>query len=129
MPGFLNDGAFIEIDSSNKYELSWQIPEDNGFHIDMFLLQYFPVIWNIAKYKFLSVSPKVRVEQSYSDSWVQTGDIVKIEIQNRGSVRHTLDISYWDTYVKIVLQAHNEYGFSDESVLIVRAGRGKHFTE
>jgi hypothetical protein len=31
--------------------------------------------------------------------------------------------------VKIVLQAHNEYGFSDESVLIIRAGRGKPFTE
>ena len=44
MPGFLNDGGFIELDSSNQYELSWQIPEDNGLPIDMFLLQYFPVI-------------------------------------------------------------------------------------
>ena len=127
MQGFLNDGGFIELDSSNKYELSWQIPEDNGLPIDMFLLQYFPVTWNFAKNHLLSVSPKVRVEQSHSESWVQTGDIVKIEIQNRGSVRKTLDMPYQDTYVKIVLQAHNEYGFSDESVLIVRAGRGKLF--
>ena len=61
----------------------------------------------------------MRVEQSYSDRWVQTGIIVKIEIENKGSVRHTLDMPYRDTYVKIVLQAHNEYGFSDESVLII----------
>ena len=67
----------------------------------------------------------MRVEQSYSDSWVQTGDIVKIEIKNRGSVRHMLDIPYQDTYIKIILQAHNEMGFSDESVLIVRAGKGE----
>ena len=44
-------------------------------------------------------------------------------------MRHTLDMPYRDTYVKIVLQAHNEYGFSDESVLIVRAGRGEPFNE
>ena len=68
----------------------------------------------------------MRVEQTGSDSWVRTGDVIKIELQNRGTVRHTLDIPYQDTYVKIGLQAHNELGFSDESILIVRAaGKGK----
>ena len=43
MPGFISDGGIVEVDSSNKYELSWQIPEDNGLPIDMFLLQYYPV--------------------------------------------------------------------------------------
>lgn len=113
MPGFLNDGGFIELDSTNEYELSWQIPEDNGLPIDMFLLKYFPV----------------RVEESYSDTWEKSGDTVEIEIQNRGSVRHVLDIPYRNTYVKIVLQAHNELGLSDESVLIVRAGREKEETD
>ena len=70
----------------------------------------------------------MRVEESYSDTWEKSGDTVEIEIQNRGSVRHVLDIPYRNTYVKIVLQAHNELGLSDESVLIVRAGRGKSFT-
>ena len=49
MPGFLNDGGFIELDSTNEYELSWQIPEDNGLAIDMFLLRYYPVIRNISR--------------------------------------------------------------------------------
>ena len=67
----------------------------------------------------------MRPEWTDSDNWVRTGDIIKIEIQNRGSVRHTLDFPYQDTYVKIFLQAHNELGFSAESVLIVRVGNGK----
>jgi len=109
MPGYISDSGIGQVDSSNKYELSWQIPEDNGIPIDMFLLQYYPV----------------RVEQTGSDSWVRTGDVIKIELQNRGTVRHTLDIPYQDTYVKIGLQAHNELGFSDESILMVRAaGKG-----
>ena len=33
----------IEVNSSNKYELSWQIPEDNGLPNDLFFLQYYPV--------------------------------------------------------------------------------------
>lgn len=59
------------------------------------------------------------------DSWVKTGDVVKIEIQNRGSVRHVLDIPYRNTYVKITLQAHNELGLSDEAVMIIKAMSGK----
>ena len=36
-------GEVVELNSSNSYELSWQIPEDNGLPIDYFLLQYYPV--------------------------------------------------------------------------------------
>ena len=43
MSNFGNDGGLVQLDSSNKYELSWQIPEDNGLPIDMFRLQFFPV--------------------------------------------------------------------------------------
>ena len=49
---------------------------------------------------------------------------MKIEIENRGSVRHTLDLPYTDTYIKVVLQAHNERGYSDEAALILRAYSG-----
>ena len=31
------------MNTSNSYELSWKIPEDNGVVIDFFLLQYYPV--------------------------------------------------------------------------------------
>ena len=64
-------------------------------------------------------------EEGSLDSWVKTGDVVKIEIQNRGSVRHVLDIPYRNTYVKITLQAHNELGLSDEAVMIIKAMSGK----
>ena len=43
LSNFVNDGGLVQLDSSNKYELSWQIPEDNGLPIDMFRLQFFPV--------------------------------------------------------------------------------------
>ena len=36
-------GEVVELNTSNSYELSWQIPEDNGLPIDYFLLQYYPV--------------------------------------------------------------------------------------
>ena len=40
--GVENNGV-IEVNTSNSYELSWKIPEDNGVPIDYFLLQYYPV--------------------------------------------------------------------------------------
>ena len=40
--GIENNGI-IEVNTSNSYELSWKIPEDNGVPIDYFLLQYYPV--------------------------------------------------------------------------------------
>ena len=36
-------GNIVTLNSSDSYELSWQIPEDNGLPIDYFLLQYYPV--------------------------------------------------------------------------------------
>lgn len=38
--------GIIEVNTSNSYELSWKIPEDNGVPIDYFLLQYYPVTLN-----------------------------------------------------------------------------------
>ena len=35
--------GIIEVNTSNSYELSWKIPEDNGVPIDYFLLAYYPV--------------------------------------------------------------------------------------
>ena len=33
----------VEVNTSNSYELSWKIPEDNGVPIDYFLLTYYRV--------------------------------------------------------------------------------------
>jgi hypothetical protein len=44
------DGDVIELPSSNNYEVSWQIPEDNGQPIDFFLLSYYPVVVLVLTY-------------------------------------------------------------------------------
>ena len=41
--GSLGETGILEWDTDLEYHLSWQLPEDNGLPIDMFLLQYFPV--------------------------------------------------------------------------------------
>jgi len=89
----------VEVNTSNSYELSWKIPEDNGVPIDYFLLTYY------------------RVNRA---DWSRVGDIVKKEIPHRGNVRDRLDLQFQDTYYKIVLQAHNQMGFSQESSIIIK---------
>ena len=44
--GLLGESGILEWDTSEQYHLSWQLPEDNGLPIDMFLLRYFPVSWS-----------------------------------------------------------------------------------
>lgn len=46
MGGLLGESGILEWDTSEQYHLSWQLPEDNGLPIDMFLLRYFPVSWS-----------------------------------------------------------------------------------
>jgi len=101
--GVENNGV-IEVNTSNSYELSWKIPEDNGVPIDYFLLQYYPV----------------RRDSFGSNNWARVGDITKKEIQHRGNVRDRLDLQFQDTYYRIVLQAHNQMGFSLESSIIIK---------
>ena len=52
------------------------------------------------------------------------GDITKKEIPHRGNVRDRLDLQFQDTYYRIVLQAHNELGFSTESSIIIKTKKG-----
>jgi len=96
--------GIIEVNTSNSYELSWKIPEDNGVPIDYFLLQYYPV----------------RRSSLTSNDWSRVGDITKKEIPHRGNVRDRLDLQFQDTYYRIVLQAHNQLGFSLESSIIIK---------
>jgi len=68
-----------------------------------FLLQYYPV-----------------TKSRLSDVWTRLGDITKKEIPHRGNVRDRLDLQFEDTYYRIVLQAHNQMGFSQESSIIIK---------
>jgi len=105
------EGDVIELNTSNSYELSWQIPEDNGLPIDLFLLTYYPV----------------RKETTGGGEWSRVGDITKKEIPHRGNVRDRLDLQFQDTYYRIVLQAHNELGYSTESSIIIKTKKGEDF--
>ena len=40
-------------------------------------------------------------------------------------MRDRLDLQFQDTYYRIVLQAHNELGFSSESSIIIKTKKGK----
>jgi hypothetical protein len=98
----VDNNGIIEVNTSNSYELSWKIPEDNGVPIDYFLLQYYPV------------------RKEGTNSWIRVGDITKKEIPHRGNVRDRLDLQFQDTYYKIVLEAHNQLGFSPKSSIIIK---------
>ena len=112
----------VEVNTSNSYELSWKIPEDNGVPIDYFLLTYYRV-------RLLECRGRCEkyFDQVNRDDWSRVGDIVKKEIPHRGNVRDRLDLQFQDTYYKIVLQAHNQMGFSQESSIIIKTRKGKYF--
>ena len=104
LPG---ESGILEWDSSQTYHLSWQLPEDNGLPIDMFLLRYFPV----------------RHEVTEEGNWRRTGAVVTEEISGV-TTRHPILFPYTNTYVQIILQAHNEFGFSQEAMLVIRVVKG-----
>ena len=62
-------------------------------------------------------------EESLS-SWKRTGNVITEEIPGPSTTRHPIRLPFSDTYVKIILQAHNEFGYSQESVLVIRAVKG-----
>jgi len=49
---------------------------------------------------------------------------MKEEIPHKGNVRWSMQLDYQDTFYKVELMAHNQLGFSPESVLIIKSGRG-----
>ena len=57
--------------------------------------------------------------------WKRTGNVITEEIPGPGTTRHPIRLTFSDTYVKIILQAHNEFGYSSESVLVIRAIKGE----
>ena len=121
--GVENNGI-IEVNTSNSYELSWKIPEDNGVPIDYFLLQYYPVRRHLKNVRRVN-STILQVRKEGTNSWVRVGDITKKEIPHRGNVRDRLDLQFQDTYYKIVLEAHNQLGFSPKSSIIIKTKKGK----
>jgi len=104
----LGETGILEWDSDLEYHLSWQLPEDNGLPIDMFLLQYFPV----------------RLEVSEEGNWKRTGEVTQKEIRGI-TTTYPVKFPYQNTFIMIKLQAHNEFGFSNEASLIIKAVKGR----
>ena len=77
---------------------------------------------------FKSFLYQVRKETTGGEGWSRVGDITKKEIPHRGNVRDQLDLQFQDTYYRIVLQEHNELGYSSESSIIIKTKKGKSAT-
>ena len=80
---FVRQGGVLELNSSNSYELSWQIPEDNGLPIDYFLLKYYPV-------------------RSHGSSWVKMGPVTSRKVE--GGFKEPLHLPLHDTHYTVSLQ-------------------------
>ena len=120
----LGETEILSWDTSEPYDLSWQLPEDNGVPIDHFRLQYFPVSWTLLSFTSLqSPLPYVRHNLTNSGSWKRTGEIQE-EMISKITTRHPISFPFTNTFIQIVLQAHNELGYSHESVLIIRGVTG-----
>merc|ERR1711881_518232 len=57
--GEIVDGDIIELSSPDRYQVFWDLPEDNGLSIDYFQLTTYPVILG-----------------ENEERWVRNGDIV-----------------------------------------------------
>ena len=82
---FVKHGDIVELNASNSYELSWQIPEDNGLPIDYFLLQYYPV-------------------RRLGSKWVREGAVTSREVT--GGLREPLNLPLQDTHYTVSLQVN-----------------------
>ena len=56
-------------------------------------------------------------------TWKRTGPVVREEIRGV-TTRYPIKLPYTNTYILMKLQAHNEFGYSSEAVLVIRGVKG-----
>ena len=126
--GHIGEAGILKWDTSQPYDLSWQLPEDNGVPIDLFRLKYFPVsCWGSAKsgQSFLSLwCWQVRHNFTNSATWMRTGEKIE-EIIPKITTRYPIKFPFTNTFIQIELEAHNELGYSRPSVLVIRGVTGQ----
>ena len=64
------------------------------------------------------------MDVSEDGNWKRTGDIITKEIIGV-TTRYPIKLPYHNTYIQILLQAHNEFGYSQKASLIIKAVRGE----
>jgi len=97
----------LNLTSPDRYELSWFIPEDNGELIDFFEVSFYPVTYDPSQL-----------------TWNRRGDLFRTEIPHPGNVRYLITNLYPNTYHLIEIRAHNNFGFSPSSRLVIKTARG-----
>jgi len=96
----------LNLTSPDRYELSWFIPEDNGELIDFFEVSFYPVTYDPSQL-----------------TWNRRGDLFRTEIPHPGNVRYLITNLYPNTYHLIEIRAHNNFGFSPSSRLVIKTAR------
>ncbi|XP_071742789.1 fasciclin-2 isoform X4 [Lepeophtheirus salmonis] len=103
--------------SPNFFEIGWYIPEDNGEPLDYFEVSYYPIRVTYhgdhskKPYSMPTIGPRI-------------GDLYRTEVPHPGNVRYELKDLYPNTHYTIELRAHNSFGFSPSSFIIIKTAKG-----
>lgn len=122
-------GDVLNLTSPEKYELVWNLPENNGEPIDFFEITFFPVAFD-----------------GRSQTWQRHGDLFRTEVPYPGNVRYIIQASFIshftpnlefelrfdqtfqnlhpNTHYLVEIRAHNFLGFSSSTRLVVKTARG-----
>lgn len=95
-------------DYSDRFEIKWIIPDDNGKPIEYFEIRYFKVERDVDSWKQLFGKMVTTIK-------VDKGDVSSYELTN-------LDAN---TFYKAELRAHNEIGNSQPGVVVFRTRSGE----
>jgi len=90
---------------SDRYELLWSAPPNNGEPIDYFEVAYYPV-------------------RNTSAGLVEAGTLVRNQVPYPANVRFEMKNLKPDTMYHIELRAHNIIGFSAPAEIILRTAKG-----
>ncbi|CAG0880129.1 unnamed protein product [Cyprideis torosa] len=104
--------GFKESSSSDRYELRWQVPQNNGEEITEFEIFYY------------EVDPLM--QDGRIIRWNKAGSETRKSVPHPGRLMYVLERLRPDTYYKIELRARNVIGPSEPDTLVIRTGYGKH---
>ncbi|CAB4060807.1 NCAM [Lepeophtheirus salmonis] len=113
----VSPNTIYNLTSPNFFEIGWYIPEDNGEPLDYFEVSYYPIRVTYhgdhskKPYSMPTIGPRI-------------GDLYRTEVPHPGNVRYELKDLYPNTHYTIELRAHNSFGFSPSSFIIIKTAKG-----
>ncbi|CAB4060805.1 NCAM [Lepeophtheirus salmonis] len=112
----VSPNTIYNLTSPNFFEIGWYIPEDNGEPLDYFEVSYYPIRVTYhgdhskKPYSMPTIGPRI-------------GDLYRTEVPHPGNVRYELKDLYPNTHYTIELRAHNSFGFSPSSFIIIKTAK------